>query len=81
MGAGHVTVLAGAEGLTIGAGKGGALAFFGDSGAALLGVRGLPTRKRSRKVGEGVLAAATGGAGDSKDNSEWFGLEWAGGRK
>lgn len=80
-GAGHVAVRTGSTGRTTGDGAGGGLVSLGDSGAALLGVRGLPTRNRSRNVGEGVLAGGTADVGTSNESSEWFGLEWAGGRK
>ena len=70
----------GSGGRTTGLGAAGALATFGDSGA-LLGVRGRPTRKRSRNVGDGVLLGGRLVLTESRESSEWFGLEWAGGRK
>lgn len=56
------------------------MAVLGDSGG-LLGVLGRPTRKRSRKVGDGVFAGGAGWAGVSSESSEWFGFACAGGRK
>lgn len=53
-GAGPVAARTGTGGRTTGLAVTGGLAVLGDSGPLLLGVRGR-TRKRSRKVGEGVL--------------------------
>lgn len=79
-GAGDVAIRMGSGGRTTGLGAAGALAIFGDSGA-LFGVRGRPTRKRSRKVGDGVLLGGRFVLTESRESSEWLGLEWAGGRK